>query len=151
HAEVHLALTDPQFSSGSDDPGSARFCGLYRGNQTSTFCEIGPSRAGLPVLVPYVDGNVPARVPRRAWRAGLTYTRAAGKALLQGSLSASGQDNVYDRAINGARFGERSLIDAQLALSLDAWKFTFWVQNLADETYIRFVSSRGQVFFPTTP
>jgi iron complex outermembrane recepter protein len=149
--EVDLAWVDPQFKTGSDDPGSRRFCGLSGGNTTSTFCIIGPSRSGNSVLVPYIDGNVPARVPRRAWHAALSIapSAAAGRLLLR--LEASGQDDVFDRAINGARFGRRALFDARLSYDFGAWQVALWGRNLDDANYVRALSSRGQVFFSTMP
>jgi iron complex outermembrane receptor protein len=149
--ELDLAWVDPAFKPGSDDPGSRRFCGLSGGNTTSTFCVIGPSRDGTPVLVPYIDGNVPARVPQRAWHAAIAITprTAAGRLLLR--LDASGQDDVFDRAINGARFGQRTLIDARISYDFGAWQLALWGRNLGDENYVRALASRGQVYFPTSP
>ncbi|HSG65684.1 MAG TPA: hypothetical protein VLD39_11820, partial [Gammaproteobacteria bacterium] len=149
--EVDLAWTNPQFRSGSDDPGSRRFCGLSGGNATSTFCVVGPSRSDTPVLVPYIDGNVPARVPRRTWHAAITFTPRATSGRLRLRLDASGQDDVFDRAINGARFGRRMLLDAQLSYDFGDWTVALWGRNLDDESYVRALASRGQIYFPTSP
>jgi len=149
--ELDLSWANPEFRSGSDDPGSRRFCGLSSGNATSTFCVIGPSRTGLPVLVPYIDGNVPARVPRRMWHTAVTFTPRAASGHLLIRVDASGQDDVFDRAINGARFGARTLVDARVAYTFGAWEVALWGRNLGDENYVRALASRGQVFFPTSP
>jgi len=149
--ELDLAWVDPAFKPGSDDPGARRLCGLSGGNTTSTFCVIGPSRSDRPVLVPYIDGNVPARVPRRSWHAAVEITprAAAGRWLVR--LDASGQDDVFDRAINGARFGRRALIDARISYDFGAWQVTLWGRNLDDAAYVRMLAARGPVYYPTSP
>lgn len=149
--ELDVSWVDPEFSAGSDDPGSRRFCGLSGGNTTSTFCVVGPSRDGTPVLVPYIDGNVPARVPRRSWHAALEIVPRATSERLVVRLEANGQDDVFDRSINGARFGGRVLFDARVSYAVGAWQIAVWGRNLGDENYVRALSSRGQVYFPTSP
>jgi iron complex outermembrane receptor protein len=149
--EIDLSWAEPGFRTGSDDPGSRRFCGLSGGNATSTFCVIGPSRTGAPLLVPHIDGNVPARVPQHTWHAGIAFAPRAMSGRLIARFDASGQDDVFDRAINGARFGQRTLVDARLSYDLGAWELALWGRNLGDERYVRALSSRGQIYFPTSP
>jgi len=149
--EIDLSWAEPGFRTGSDDPGSRRLCGLSGGNTTSTFCVVGPSRTGAPLLVPHIDGNVPARVPQRTWHAGIAFVPRAMTGRLVARLDASGQDDVFDRAINGARFGQRTLVDARLSYDLGAWELALWGRNLGDEHYVRALSSRGQIYFPTSP
>jgi iron complex outermembrane receptor protein len=121
-------------------------------NVTSTLCTIGPARESGIGLVPYIDGNVAARTPRRMWHAGVEYSlplSAAGRISVR--LDLNGQDDVFERAINGARFGERTLLDARLAYEADGWSIALWGRNLGDAQYVRAASSRGQVYFPSTP
>ena len=153
--EADLAYTDPSFRSGSDDPGSRRFCGIFATNSTSTFCTIGPARvgglAGI-VLVPYIDGNLPARTPRTMWHvAAVLESPARMDHRLVFRVDANGQDDVFDRAIDGARFGSRVLLDMRIAYEFGDWSIALWGRNLGDARFIRAVASRGQVFFPTTP
>lgn len=154
-AEADLAYTDPAFRAGSDDPGSRRFCGISSTNSTSTFCTIGPARiGGLAgfVLVPYIDGNLPARTPRRMWHvAAVLEPPARMNRRLVFRVDANGQDDVFDRAIDGARFGSRVLLDTRIKYEFGNWSIALWGRNLGDARYIRAVSSRGQVYFPTTP
>lgn len=154
-AELDFSWTDPEYSAGSDDPGSRRFCGITGGNRTSSFCTIGPARSGSRAgvsLVPYIDGNVPGRTPREMWHAALVFeppVRGDGNLVFR--IDANGQDDVFDRAINGARFGKRRLLDANLSYSIGNWSISLWGRNLEDVQYIRALASRGQVYFPTSP
>ena len=150
------SYTDPEFSASSDDPGSSQFCGLKGSNTTSTFCTVGPPRSGAApagVLVPYIDGNMPQRTPHTQWQLGLR-----GDSLVfadgwraEGGLDLSYQGDVYDRAINGARYGERTLLSARAALVRGPWTVELWGTNLTDEEYIRAVSTRGAAFYPVAP
>lgn len=150
--ELDLSAVAPEFRRGSDDPGSRRFCGLVGGNTVSTLCAIGPSRTGGNELVPYIDGNVAGRTPRRTWHAALELTpRFVRDERLSLRVDASGQDDVFERAINGASFGARSLVDARVAYAFGQWSLALWGRNLGDERYVRAVSSRGQVYYPTVP
>jgi outer membrane receptor protein involved in Fe transport len=154
--ELDYSWTDAAFRAGSDDPGSRRFCGIGSSNASSTFCTVGPARsgdvAGL-LIVPYIDGNVPARVPRHMWHAALiaepSVLPRGGRMVFR--LDANGQDNVFDRAINGASFGSRTLLDARLTFVFGDWSIGLWGSNLGDTGYVRALASRGQIFFPTTP
>lgn len=163
-AQLHPLLTlqgaysfaDPEFVRGSDDPGSNLFCGLKGANQTSSFCVIGPPRSGQAppgTLVPYVDGNMPQRAPRVQWAVGL---RTDPPPLSNGwrptgAVDLSYQDDVFDRAVNGARYGERTLLSARLGVGNGPWTVELWGANLTDERYIRAVSTRGAAFYPVAP
>jgi outer membrane receptor protein involved in Fe transport len=70
---------------------------------------------------------------------------------LTARIDAAGQDDVFDRAIGGARYGARTLVDARLGLARGRWSIEMWGLNLSDERYISAAASRGAVFFPTTP
>jgi len=163
-AHVHPLLTvqgaysyaDPEFVSGSDDPGSSLFCGLKGNNRTSSFCTVGPPRSGSAppgTYVPYVDGNMPQRAPQIQWQVGLRSTSPpfADGWRAEGALDLSYQSDVYDRAINGARFGERTLLSARAALVRGQWALELWGTNLTDDDHIRAVSTRGAAFYPISP
>ncbi len=150
------SYTDPEFTAGSDDPGSSQFCGLRGGNTTSSFCTVGPPRSGdAPpgTLVPYVDGNMPQRTPQTQWQLGLRGDSLAvvGGWHAEGGVDLSYQGDVYDRAINGALFGERTLLSARAALVRGPWAVELWGTNLTDERYIRAVSTRGAAYYPVAP
>jgi iron complex outermembrane receptor protein len=150
------SYTDPEFVSGSDDPGSSLFCGLKGNNLTSSFCTVGPPRSGSAppgTYVPYVDGNMPQRAPQTQWQVGLRGTSPAFADgwRAEGAVDVSYQSDVYDRPINGARFGERALLSARAALVRGPWTLELWGTNLTDDEYIRAVSTRGAVFYPVSP
>lgn len=155
-AEFSYSYTDPEFRAGSDDYGSSAFCGVTAQVQESSFCVVGPPReptANSPAVVPWLDGNRPGRAPRATWHGALI-----GEApVTQGGwrpwarVDVSHQDDVYERQINGARFGERTLLDARAGLGLGAWSLEAWVTNLTDESYIRASFSRLPIFYPTQP
>jgi iron complex outermembrane receptor protein len=163
-ARLHPLLTmhgaysfaDPEFVRGSDDPGSSGFCGLKGTNRTSSFCTVGPPRSGQAppgTFVPYVDGNMPQRAPRVQWAVGLRTDPPplAGDWRPTGAVDLSYQDDVFDRAINGARFGARTLLSARLGLGNGPWTVELWGTNLTDERYLRAVSTRGAAFYPVAP
>jgi iron complex outermembrane receptor protein len=150
--DVGLAYIDGEYRAGSDDPGSRRFCGLSNSNSVSTLCTVGPARGSGTGIVPYLDGNALPRTPSRTWHAGIEYTPSLG---LPGRLSlradVTGQDDVFERAINGAYFGARVIVDARIVYARESWSLAFWARNLGDDRYVRALSSRGQVYFPATP
>jgi iron complex outermembrane receptor protein len=150
------AYADPRFRAGSDDLGSTRFCGLSATSTTSSFCVVGPARSattGSAPLVPYVDGNRLQRTPSHSWRVALSAPAVAvGDGWeLSGRIEGYGQDDVFDRAIGGARYGARTLLDARVGVAHGDWSFELWGLNLADEPYIAAAASRGAAYFPTTP
>jgi iron complex outermembrane receptor protein len=155
---LHAAYSysQPEFDAGSDDPGSSAFCGLKGTAQSSSFCTVGPSRSGnapAGTYVPYIDGNALQRAPRQQWRLGLrsdAFSDWAGWQFDSG-FDVTHQDAVYDRGVNGAYYGERTLLSAQASLTRDRWQVAIWGTNLTDENYVRAVSSRGAAFYPVTP
>jgi iron complex outermembrane receptor protein len=150
--ELAVGYIDGEYRSGSDDPGSRRFCGISGTNTVSTLCTIGPARVSGNGLVPYIDGNQVPRAPTQTWHAGLQYTPrlpTAGRISLRADVS--GQDDVFERSINGVYFGARVLVDARIVYALERWSVALWGRNLRDERYVRALSSRGQLYFPTTP
>jgi iron complex outermembrane receptor protein len=152
--ELDFSYTDPEFRAGSDDPGSRRFCGISASSGASSFCNIGPSREGsVTALVPYIDGNLPARTPQRMWHAAIQYEFQPQRDSYQFKLriDANGQDDVFDRAIDGAYFGSRRLLNARLSYDFGKWSVMLWGRNLNNAQYIRALASRGQIYFPTTP
>jgi iron complex outermembrane receptor protein len=156
HAELAYGFADPAFRAGSDDFGSSAFCGLSATSQTSTFCVVGPPRdsnANSPALVPWLDGNAPGRAPRNTWHAALTAQWPDASAAVQPWLRAdlNHQDDVYERQIDGARFGARTLLDARVGLSIGSWSLELWSTNLTDTDYVRASFSRLPVFYPTQP
>ncbi len=145
-----------EFYEGSDDPGSSAFCGLRGTNITSTFCRVGPSRSGNApsgTYVPYIDDNALPRAPADQWALTLQGDLTPGGAdwRLTSSVDAGYQSDVYDRAINGAQFGERTLVSARVSWLRGPWMLELWGSNLTDEQYVRGVSSRGAPFYPVSP
>lgn len=150
--EIGLAHIDGEYRAGSDDPGSRRFCGLTGGNTSSTLCTIRPARESGKGLVPYLDGKRPPRTPSQTWHAAIQYTpplAITGRLSLRADVA--GQDDVFERAINGAYFGARVIVDARIVYAREPWSIAFWARNLGNDRYIRALSSRGQLYFPTTP
>jgi outer membrane receptor protein involved in Fe transport len=153
---IAYSHTDPRFDAGSDDAGSRTFCGLTAKPPGSNFCQYGPPRTpsnGIVTSVPYLDDNLNARTPPNSWS---TTLQALPISILRGwQLSAeatfSYQDNVYARAINGASYGARELLSARIVMQGDRWRAELWGRNLSNDSYIRAVSSRGQVFYPSLP
>ncbi len=158
YIDVNLAyaIADPVFRAGSDDFGSSTFCGLSTTSQTSTFCTIGPPRhpnANSPALLPWLDDNAPGRAPRNTWHAAVTAHWPDASAVLQPWIRAdlNHQDDVYERQIDGARFGDRTLLDARIGLSVGTWSLELWGTNLTDTDYVRASFSRLPVLYPTQP
>lgn len=155
-AEFSYSYADPEFRAGSDDYGSSAFCGLTAQVQESSFCVVGPPREptpNSPALVPYLDGNRPGRSPRVTWHAALVgeapETARGWRPWMR--VDVNHQDDVYERQINGARFGERTLLDARTGLTLGHWSLEAWGTNLTDESYVRASFSRLPIFYPTQP
>jgi iron complex outermembrane receptor protein len=155
-AEFSYSYADPRFRAGSDDYGSSAFCGLSATVQVSSFCTVGPPRRptpNSPALVPWLDGNAPGRAPQVTWHGALT---AESPWMVAGwqpwaRLDLNHQDDVFERQINGARFGERTLLDARIGVGRGRWSLEAWGLNLTDEHYIRASFSRQPIFYPTQP
>jgi iron complex outermembrane receptor protein len=155
-AELAFNYAEPEFARGSDDPGSATFCGLTAQSFESSFCTVGPprhARANSPPFVPWLDGNAPGRAPRVTWHGALTFEPRAAIAEWWPwvRLDLNHQDEVFERQIDGATFGERTLLDARAGLSKERWSIELWGTNLTDESYVRASFSRLPVLYPTLP
>jgi len=154
--DLALALQDPRFKAGSEDIGGIAFCGITPVNTTSSFCTVGPSRNQGPdadLIVPYVDGNTIMRTPLEQWTIALSYQSPGDARQWRYHLhfETDHQGSVYDRPIDGARYGERTLLQASIGLTHGSWSLDAWAHNLTDDRYVRMVSSGGPAFFPTTP
>jgi iron complex outermembrane recepter protein len=154
-ADLAYSWTDPRFVQGSDDAGSRVFCGLSARPPASNFCDYGPPRTSAfdPTrAVPYIDGLYPARTPRHSGTVSLGMSPIAlGAGTVAASVSLAMQQDVYERTINGAFYGARSLLGANLSWSRAQWTVTAWGTNLTDDRYIRAASSRGGMFYPSLP
>ena len=155
-ADFDYSFVDARFRRGSDDPSAGEICGLSASSSTSTFCTIGPPRnpsPNGPDLVPWLDGNEPAGVPRTSWHGALIVTPRPLANTWQLMLRAdvSHQDDMYDRGVNGFRFGGRTVLDVRLRGGRGPWSVELWARNLTDDRYIRSVWSRQAQFFPTQP
>lgn len=154
-ADLDYSYVDARFSRGSDDPSAGDICGISASSSTSTFCTVGPPRTtspNSPDLVPWLDGNMPASVPRSSWHAALILTQPSMNAWrLTFRADMSHQDGMYDRGVNAFTFGARTLLDARLRASRGPWSVDLWARNLTDEQYIRSITSRQAQFFPTSP
>ena len=155
-ALTSYSYTDPRFRAGSEDPGSSGFCGLSASSATSTLCLVGPPRALGPaggLLVPYVDGNVPGRTPRHQWHAALVFEAPVRPAAISayGQLDASHQGDVFDRGIDGARYGARTLVDGRFGVRRATWAVEAWVRNATNVAYVRGIATRAPGFFPGMP
>jgi len=153
--DLAASLSEPRFRAGSEDLGSRVFCGLTVAS-TSTFCTVGLTRfpgSTTPILVPWVDGNRPQRAPEHMLALGASFTPAWSvlEGRLRLRLDAAWQDDGFDRAVNGARFGERTLFDARLAWSRGPWSLDLWGRNLGNDRYLVSVGPRGTGFYPTSP
>ncbi|HEU0225050.1 MAG TPA: TonB-dependent receptor [Steroidobacteraceae bacterium] len=155
-ADFDYSRVDARFRRGSDDPSAGDICGLSASSSTSTFCTIGAPRSpspNSPDLVPWLDGRVPARVPRTSWHGALILEpqprASAWQFMLRADLSR--QDAMYDRGVNGFSFGARTLLDVRLRARRGPWSVEIWARNLANDHYIRSVTSRQAQFFPTSP
>jgi hypothetical protein len=62
----------------------------------------------------------------------------------------AGQEDVFERPVNGAQFGARQLLSARITLR-GSWDLTLWGSNLTDERYVRTAASRGSNYYPTLP
>jgi iron complex outermembrane receptor protein len=147
---------DARFRQGSDDAGARVECGLLSQPAESDFCNYGPPR--LPTgsnitLVPYLDGNRTARTPRNSWNFALQLRPLplGNDWQLGAEASLAGQDDRFERPVNGARFGARQLLGSRVSLFKGAWSLTLWGRNLTDERYISTAASRGSNYYPTMP
>ena len=155
-AQFSWSYSEPEFRAGSDDYGSSAYCGLGTLSLASSFCTVGPPRIpnpNLPAVVPWIDGNAPGRAPRVTWHAALIGD-PPWKVLGWGGwarLDINHQDAVYERQIDGASFGRRTLADARIGITRKGWSVEAWATNLADRRYIRASFARFPVFYPTQP
>lgn len=147
-----LGYADPRFKPGSEDPGSTVVCGIAPGVPVSTLCTIRPSTINPGQLVPDISGNLLLRAAKVTWAGALTLS-PQGKAFRSLSLriGANYQDNVFDRAVNGASYGQRTLLDARLSLPLDRFTLELWGTNLTDARYYRAAAGRPPQFSSGQP
>jgi len=147
-----VGYTDPRFRQGSEDPGSTAFCGIAPGIPTSTFCTIRPSTIDPRQLVPDISGKVLLRAARWTWAGGLTLS-PRGTAFHGATLrvGANHQDNVFDRSVNGAAYGRRTLLDARLVVPTSFGAIELWGTNLTGMRYFRSAAGRQPQFYSGQP
>ena len=155
-AEFDYSRVDTRFRAGTDYPGVEAYCGLSPTSSESNICTIGPPRQPAPSgfdLVPWVDGNTLARVPRSSWHAALMLDPVPDMAGWRIGLrtDVSYQDDMYENQIESLAFGRRTLVNAQLSATRGAWTVEFWGRNLTDERYIRSAFENNPRLFPTMP
>jgi iron complex outermembrane recepter protein len=144
--------TNPRFKPGSEDPGSAAFCGISSTNATSSFCTIRQSTIAPGQSVPDVSGNLLLRAVPDSWAGGVTIMPQAG--LMRGIRLHAGishQGNDFERAINGLYFGARTLLDARVSIPLGRFSLDLWGTNLANYRYIRAGAGRQPQFYIGMP
>jgi len=146
-------FTAPRFVAGSDDAGSRAFCGLTQRPPASNLCNYGPPRTpgnGTIALVPYLDGRYAARTPRQSGTAALSVLPLPVSATwsLGGSVGLAFKQSMYERPIDGVRYGERALLDAEVSLMRGDWRISLWGSNLTDRRYIQAIAGRGGNFYP---
>lgn len=151
-----FAWSDARYRAGSEDPGSSVFCGISGGNTRSTLCTVGPTRfpvAAGAVAVPYIEGNVTQRAPRLQWNVALAWNPVSpgGHWRPFARADLSHQSDVFDRSINGARFGERTLLDLRAGFEHGPWSIEAWARNVGDQRYVRAMATRLPQFYPVTP
>lgn len=154
--EFDYSYVDARFNTGTDYPGAADFCGLSPTSNQSNICTLGPPRQPAPAgfdLVPWIDGNELGRVPQTSWHAAL---------ILEPRLTVHGwsvgtradfsyQDDMYENQIEHFRFGQRTLLDAQLWARHGHWSVELWGRNLTNERYIATAVEIDGSLFLTTP
>ena len=147
-----LGYAHPRFKPGSEDPGSTVYCGVAPGNPTSNFCTIRPSLINPGQLVPDISGKLLLRAAKLTWSGALTISPQA-QALSGATLrvGVNYQDNVFDRSVNGASYGKRTLLDARLALPLGRFAIELWGTNLTDARYFRAAAGRQPQFYTGQP
>lgn len=153
--DASASLARPRFRAGSEDLGARGFCGLTVAS-SSSFCTVGLTRnpgSTAPIVVPWIDGNRPQRTPERMLALGVSFTPAVApmEGRLRLRVDAAWQDDVFDRAVDGARYGERTLVDARLGWTRAPWSIELWGRNLGNDRYLASVGARGGAFYPTSP
>jgi outer membrane receptor protein involved in Fe transport len=154
--QASFSWTLPTFRAGSDDPGSRTFCGLTVPPFVSSFCNYGPPRqapASSVAQVVYLDGNILGRTVRISSSLGLIgrAPNDLGGWTATGSAQLSHQGYGFERGIDGAYYGARTLLGAQVQLRRAGWLIALWGTNLTDASYIRAAASRANVLYPTLP
>jgi iron complex outermembrane receptor protein len=155
-AELDYSRVDARFRAGTDYPGVTAYCGLSPTSSESNICTIGPPRQPAPSgfdLVPWVDGNTLARVPRSSWHVAFMIDPVPDVAGWRIGLRTdlSYQDNMYENQIESLGFGCRTLVDARLSATRGAWTVELWGRNLTDERYIRSAFENNPALFLTMP
>jgi iron complex outermembrane receptor protein len=155
-AEFDYSQVDARFRAGTDYPGVGAYCGLSPTSSESNICTLGPPRQPAPSesdLVPWVDGNTLARVPRYSWHAALIVDLVPDVAGWRIGLrtDVSYQDDMYENQIESLGFGRRTLLDARLSARRGAWTMEIWGRNLTDERYIRSAFENNPALFLEMP
>ena len=103
-------------------------------------------------LVADISGNRPARAVATSWTAGVTLTpRLPRLPAFRLRADFSHEGNVFDRQIDGLRYGARTLLDARLEVPLGRWGVELWGTNLTNDHYIRFAVGRQPAFYSGIP
>lgn len=150
--DLAVSYVHARFKSGSEDPGSSSFCGLGPKVTISSFCAIRPSQINPGQLVPDISGKIVPRAPEINWSGAVTLMPQANAFHgLRLRLGLTYQGNVYERAVNGLSYGERTLLDARLILPLGRFALELWGTNLTGDRYVRVAVGRQPQFYTGIP
>lgn len=154
--EFDFSHVDARFRAGTDYPGVGPYCGLSPTSSASDICATGEPRQPAPAgfdLVPWVDGNLLARVPPSTYHAALLVDPLPELAgwRIGARADVSHQDNMFENQIESLKFGRRTLVDARVSAVRGPWRIELWTHNLADERYVRSTFENNPGLFQNMP
>ena len=150
--DLAVNYTHARFSRSSEDPGSNSFCGLAPNVSTSSFCTIRPSLINPGQLTADVSGKSVTRAPDLSFA--LAAMLAPRPPALHGLRLRAGltyQGPVFERAVNGLSYGERTLLDVRLTLPLGRFTLALWGTNLTNARYAAVAAGRQPQFYTGIP
>jgi len=146
------SYTNPRFKRGSEDPGSNAYCGLTTGITASSFCTIRPSSINPGQLVADISGNLPARVAKTSWVAGVTIAPPTNFVVdIKLHLDLSHEGNKFDRQIDGLYYGAHTLLGTRISVPFAFGELELWGTNLCNTRYVRVAVGRPPAFYLGIP
>lgn len=148
--------SDPKFRPGAYDGSQIPQC--RTGTTPATFGSANgcppiiavPTANGGTQFVPTLEGLRPQRSVKTQWNVHATAdVPLSDDWALRGRVDVNYTGPAFNNLINTVSFGQRTLVNARLAVESDRYSLALWANNLLDKSYVQNSISQPRAGFPS--
>jgi iron complex outermembrane receptor protein len=148
--------SDPKFRPGAYDGSQIPQC--RTGTTAATFGSAPgcpaiiavPTANGGTQFVPTLEGLRPTRSVKVQWNLhAVANVPVSDDWAIKARVDVNHSGPVFNNLINTISFGERTLVNARIAIESDRYSFALWANNLLDESYVQNSINQPRAGFPS--